>query len=131
MTDDTLTVCYIDSDGKYSCCVCRSDMYMTGSIFDKKRFEADNPNVHVTSVFNSHDNIIMLNEKEKNDFITLCSLYDFEPSDYKRLIVDSNYEHYLLCGFITRNRKYEAKLLRLKDNRYIKSTIAFVRKYII
>lgn len=129
MEEKTLTVCVVDKNGQYSFQTCYCDSYMTNEIFDIAKYEKDNPDVRVLRVFSNNDNLIALQNNERDKFADLCSEYDFEPSDYRKLVVKPDGQRFIFVGFLPQNHKYKAGLLRIDDGRSIKATLSFVRRF--
>lgn len=102
---------------------------MTNGIFDVAKYEKNNPDVRVLRVFSNNDNLIALQNNERDKFADLCSEYDFEPSDYRKLVVDPNGNRYIFIAFLPQNHKYKAGLLRINDGRGIRATLSFVRRF--
>lgn len=131
MRPNIVTICYIDSDGQHKFTKCNEDKYFSNSVFNICQYKTDHPDMYITAVFYQNNNIITANEREKDSFHANCYSYGFEPSDYKRLIVDSNGIKYYFIGFLPQNHKYKASILRISDNCKRKASLRFVQKYIV
>jgi len=130
LEEKTLTVCVADNNGQYSFQTCYCDSYMTNGIFDIAKYEKNNPNVRVLRVFSDNDNLIALQENERDKFTDLCSEYDFEPSDYRKLIVTPDGQRFIFVSFLPQNHKYKAGLLRIDNGRSVRASLSFVRRFI-
>ena len=97
-------------------------------VFDYEKYVSDNPGISIQAVFKREDDVLMNNEKEKDDFSLNCDMYGFKPSDYNRIIRnDTRDVEYVFKGFLPANKKYKALLINTRTGRKIKSTLSFVR----
>lgn len=128
--DTNVMICYVDKNGQKGFAAFDGKNYFEDDVFNIERYKLDNPDIHIRAVFRESDNLVETYDREKETFYKLCSSYDFEPDDYKRLVIDKQGNQYVFVGFLPQNHKYKAQLFRRSDSRYVRSTLEFVRRYI-
>lgn len=106
--------------------------YTSDGKVDLDSIKADFPDMYVTNIFETSDDLLNCEALEQSEFEKVCRNYDFEPTDYRRLIIHPvTKQKWLLVGFEARRRKYKVRLFNPQTHRYILSTLNAVRQCMV
>lgn len=128
--NSTIIVCYNEAAGDMQCQRHNKSDYVKNNVFDKTAYFTDFPSRNVLAVFDTDDDMLYRDDGQKADFNVQSHRYGFKPDDYNKLFLNNQYVLYRFVGFLTKNRKYTCRLLRLSDNTYIKCSTRAVKNCI-
>ena len=129
--NETFIICFIGPTGTHNFSYADARYTDDGKV-DVDYFKQQSPNIHITGVFKSSNELLSYETNEQSEFERVCRNYDFEPQDYRREVIDPvSKKRRLLVGFQPERHKYKIRLYDPKADKIILCTLPYARKYIV